>query len=84
MCQRLFSEKPEQDCQRHGNENARGQGKVKGEISDLEDKITRQPAQMQFLEQGPAQAKDHEDNADDDQCFCHVLSVEEGFSPLNN
>lgn len=69
---RLFFEKPEQERQHYGDENAGGQGEVQGEIIRLEDKITRQSAQMQFLQQGPAQAKDHEGNADDDQGFCHV------------
>ena len=32
-----------------GNDNARGQGKVKFKIPRLEDKITWQPAQIQFL-----------------------------------
>jgi hypothetical protein len=63
---RLFSENPEQDRQHHGNEDARGQGKVKREISKLEDEITGQPAQRHFLQQWPAQAKDNEANADDD------------------
>lgn len=82
--ERLFSENPEQDRQHHGNEDARGQGKVKRKISKLEDKITRQPAQLQFLQQGPAQAKDNEDNADDDQCFCHVPLRRRGVFRVNN
>jgi hypothetical protein len=81
---RLFLEKPEQDRQHHGDENARGQGKVKRKIFRLEDKITRQPTQMQFLEQGPAQAKDNEGNADDDQCFCHVPHGRRGVFRINN
>jgi len=81
---RLFFEKPEEERQHRGDENAGGQGKVKGEIFRLEDKITRQPAQVQFLEQGPAQAKDHEDNAEDDQCFCHVQRGQRGFFCINN
>lgn len=77
--ERLFLKKPEQDRQHHGDENGGGQGEVEGEIVRLENKITRQPAQVQFLEQGPAQAKDHESDADDDQCFCHVPQCRRGF-----
>jgi len=40
---------PEQDRQHHGNDNARGQGKIKLKTPRLEDKITWQPAQIQFL-----------------------------------
>jgi hypothetical protein len=48
-----FSENPEQDRQHHRNDNARGQGKIKLEIFRLENKISRQPAQIQFLQKWP-------------------------------
>jgi hypothetical protein len=70
-----FSENPEQDRQHHRNDNARGQGKIKLKISRFEDKITWQPAEIQFLPQWPAKAKNDENNADGDQCLCHVLSL---------
>lgn len=44
-----FLENPEQDRQHHGNDNACGQWKVKLKIPRLENKITWQPAQIQFL-----------------------------------
>lgn len=43
---RLFPEKPEQNRQHQGYNQAGGQGKIKLEIPRLEDKITRQPPQI--------------------------------------
>jgi hypothetical protein len=68
----LFSENPEQDRQHHGNDKTRGKGKVNFQISRLEDKITRQPAQIEFVYQWPAKAKDNKNNANRNQCFCHI------------
>jgi hypothetical protein len=48
-----FFENPEQDRQHYRNNNARGQGKIKFKISRLENKISWQPAQIQFLQKWP-------------------------------
>ncbi len=64
---RLFSEDPEQDRQHYGNDNGRSQGKVKLKIFSLEDKITRQPTHIQFLQQWPAKTKGDEGDANYNQ-----------------
>ena len=70
-----FFKNPEQDRQYQRNDNTRGQGKIEFEIFRLEDKVAWQMAQVQFLQQWPADAKKNENNACDDQYLCHDLML---------